>query len=185
MLFQCFLIFLISADGVATCCDDQTCWWTPRAAQVVAPTLGRLAGPATKACWPHSRASPGPTRCPAAPSHRLSPGPHSQKAHQPVGQQPAPEKQPGLEQAGVLETTSSLLGQEVVCQNAGRLVGGGQEEGAASRLFARRSDKKCNFFGRSSAHQRPPQKPVGPAEGGYRGSKGQLLFLKKNSDIFF
>ena len=89
-MFQCFLIFLISADGVATCCDDQTCWWTPRAAQVVAPTLGRLAGPATKACWPHSRASPGPTRCPAAPSHRLSPGPHSQKAHQPVGQQPAP-----------------------------------------------------------------------------------------------
>ena len=89
-MFQCFHIFLISADGVATCCDDQTCWWTPRAAQVVAPTLGRLAGPATKACWPHSRASPGPTRCPAAPSHRLSPGPHSQKAHQPVGQQPAP-----------------------------------------------------------------------------------------------
>ena len=102
-----------------------------------------------------------------------------------MGQQPAPEKQPGLEQAGVLETTSSLLGQEVVCQNAGRLVGGGQEEGAASRLFARRSDKKCNFFGRSSAHQRPPQKPVGPAEGGYRGSKGQLLFLKKKTVTFF
>ena len=60
-----------------------------KAAQVVAPTLGRLAGPASKAWLAPLPGQSRPTRSPAAPSHRLSPGPHSQKAHQPVGQQPA------------------------------------------------------------------------------------------------
>merc|ERR1712062_549954 len=58
---------------------------------------------------------------------------------------------------------------------------GASKENDATKESTSELDKKCNFFGRSSAHQRPPQKPVGPAEGGYRGSKGQLLFLKKTS----
>ena len=91
-------------------------------------------------------------------------------------------------------------GQEVVvCQNAGRLLlaggeqeqeGGGAGEGRR-RLFARTSDKKCNFFARDSSarcdhedKQPPPQKPLPPTQGGHMGNQGQLLLLK-NCDHFF